>query len=409
MTPHRRRSRTRRPGAAVLAAVALPLSGCGTIPFYRPGEGSRDAPVVGLGAPAPYLRGRGAAPVPARPGAPSPYRDRRPSGEAGAPAVYAGAGPGMLAPAARALPPRLYVPGARGGVGVADPRAGRAAGRAAGRIGLDASRVVASPDPRRLWTVGDRALVPFAARTGRPGAPVPVTAPTGLLFTPDGRDALVTAARPDRIEVRDPRTMRRRASFRLPCAAAHADFSFGGTALLASCPDAGRLVRVDPYRRAVTGTLRLPAGSRPGDLRLSPDAAAFYVADAARGGVWLVGARRLARLGFVRTGAGARGLAVGRDARRLFVAGAGTVSAVAFDTRRVVARWHVPGGGTPLVGGVSADGAALWLADRAGGLVYAVSTRTGRVLSTIRVAGRPAGLCLHPQPGRALGGTGLYR
>lgn len=120
-------------------------------------------------------------------------------------------------------------------------------------------------------------------------------------------------------------------------------------------------------------------------------------------------ARRFALVGFVRTGHGARGLAISRDAHRLFVVGGGAVTTVEFGSRRVTARWALPGGGSPAPGGVSSDGTALWLADPAG-LVYAVSTRTGRVVQSVRVGGRPAGLCVHPQPGRySLGGTGLYR
>lgn len=195
----------------------------------------------------------------------------------------------------------------------------------------------------------------------------------------------------------------------LPCDAGHADFVPDGSALVASCPAAGGLVRVDLAGRRVTGVLRLPAGARPGDLRLSPDGAVFHVADPVRGGVWLVDARRFAALGFVQAVPGARGLAISRDARRLFVVGDGVLAAVDFATRRVASRWPLPGGGSPAPGGVSADGTALWLADPAG-LVYAVSTRTGRVVRRVWVGGRPSGLRVHPQPGRySLGGTGLYR
>jgi DNA-binding beta-propeller fold protein YncE len=314
----------------------------------------------------------------------------------------------MIAPNARGVPPRIYVANGRA-IDVVDPGTARIAGRF--RTGASASRVVPSWDLRRLWAI-DRAhglLVPVGPRSGRRGRPVKVTGAAGLYFTPDGRDALVPARRPRRVDVRDPRTMRLRESVPMPCSAGHADFSAGGASLVATCTAAGTLARIDLADRRVTGTIRLPDGARPGDLRLSPDGAVFYVADAAKGGVWLIDARMFALRGFVPTSPGARGLAISRNARRLFVVGGGRLTAVDFRTRRAVSGWPLPGGGSPVPGGVSSDGTALWLADRAG-LVYAVSTRTGRVMKKLWVGGRPTALCVHPQPGRySLGGTGLYR
>ncbi|TDD79153.1 YncE family protein [Actinomadura darangshiensis] len=392
------------PLAAVLALTGV-LAGCESpVPFYRPGEGSPDAPVVGLGGPAPYLRARPDEPGRDDPSAPGGDVPVAPAGGR----VYAATGPGMIAPNARGMPARLYVANGRF-IDVLDPAAPRVTGRF--HPGTTASRVVSSWDLRRLWAT-DRVhgrLVPVGPRSGRRGHAVRIASPTALYFTPDGQDALVLARHPSRIDVRDPRTMAPRASLPMPCAAEHADFSLGGTALVATCTAAGALTRVDLATRRVSGTIRLPKRARPGDLRLSPDGTVFYVADARTGGVWLVDARRFALLGFVKTGPGARGLAISRDAQRLFVVGGGTVTAVAFRARRVASRWPLPGGGSPVPGGVSSDGTALWLADPAG-LVYAVSTRTGRVLRKIRVGGHPTALCVHPQPGRySLGGTGLYR
>lgn len=382
MAPHRRRSRA----AATTLTAVLALAGCESpVPFYRPGEGSPDDPVVGLSGPAPY--------VPAR----------RTGEGRGGPAASAAQDPGVLTsetsggpvgPRAPVLPARLYVPDGRG-VYVIEP--GRF--RVVGRIAVAASRVVPSWDLRRLWALVGGALVPLEGT--KPGVPVR-TAASGLYFTPDGRDALVLGRR--RLEVGDPQSMRLRASIPLPCAAEYADFSHDGAFLAASC--ARRLVRVDVIRRRVTGTLALPMGTRAGDLRLSPDGTVFYVADAIRGGVWLVDAARFTRVGFVRTGAGARWLAAGRAA--LFVVGAGSVSLVDFRTRRVTARWALPG--SPVLGGISGNGSRLWLADSASRLVYALSAQTGKVLGKVRVHGRPLTVCVPPQPGHiSVGGTGLYR
>ncbi|TDC64465.1 YncE family protein [Actinomadura sp. GC306] len=396
-----------RPWAVLTCAVVAGgvLAGCESpVPFHRPGEGSPDGPVLGLGGPAPYLS--------AQPDAEARRSGDRVPGEVPlVPAgghVYAATGPGMMAPHAREVPARLYVAHGRA-IDVIDAGTMRTVGRL--HTGAAASRVVPSWDLRRLWATDPArgTLVRFGPLGGVRGRPVQAGSPAALHFSPDGRHALVLAHRPSRVEVRDPRTMRRKGSVRLPCTPGYADFTPDGSALVATCGSAGALTRVDLTTGRVSATVRLPAGARPGDLRLSPDGTLFYVADPVRGGVWLVDAGRLAVRGFVRTAPGARGLAVGRDARRLFVVGGGTLTAVRFGTRRVASRWPLPGGGTPIPGGMSRDGSALWLADPRG-LVYAVSTRTGRVVRKVRVAGRPAGLAVHPQPGRfSLGGTGLYR
>ena len=88
---------------------------------------------------------------------------------------------------------------------------------------------------------------------------------------------------------------------------------------------------------------------------------------------------------------------------------AGTVSVVSFASRSVVATWSIPGG-SPDMGGVSADGRVLWLSGRYNGEVYAISTSDGHLLARIPVGSGPHGLCVWPQPGRfSLGHTGVMR
>jgi YVTN family beta-propeller protein len=88
---------------------------------------------------------------------------------------------------------------------------------------------------------------------------------------------------------------------------------------------------------------------------------------------------------------------------------AGTVSVISFKTRRVVATWQIPGG-SPDMGGVSASGHVLWLSGRYDDQVYAINTRTGKLLARIPVGAAPHGVCVFPQPGRfSLGHTGVYR
>lgn len=90
---------------------------------------------------------------------------------------------------------------------------------------------------------------------------------------------------------------------------------------------------------------------------------------------------------------------------------AGTLPLALHDTAavRIGSGAYLFGGG-PDMGGVSADGAVLWLSGRYNSSVYAISTRTGRLLAKIPVGARPHGLCVWPQPDRhSLGYTDNMR
>ena len=116
--------------------------------------------------------------------------------------------------------------------------------------------------------------------------------------------------------------------------------------------------------------------------------------------------------GFLPTGRGTHGLYPSRDARFLYATnrGEGSVSVIDFATQKVVHKWTIPGGGSPDMGGVSADGNVLWLSGRYHSEVYAIDTATGKLLARTKVGKEPHGLCVWPQPGRySLGHTGLMR
>ena len=87
------------------------------------------------------------------------------------------------------------------------------------------------------------------------------------------------------------------------------------------------------------------------------------------------------------TGKGAHGLYVSRDSKVLYVSnrGEGSVSVIDFASRKEAAKWRLPGGGSPDMGGVSADGKVLWLAGRYNSEVYAIDTSDGQLLARIKV------------------------
>lgn len=326
--------------------------------------------------------------------------------------VYAHDQPGMLSPAVRDFPARVYVPDSLSNdVIVLDQRTFRQVGRF--RVGRRPQHVVPSWDLRTLW-VNDNdsnGLVPIDPLTGKHGRPVPVTDPYNLYFTVDGRFAVVMAEKLNRIDFRDARTMRLVRSVTVPCRGPnHADFSARGDFFLTACEFSGDLIKVDVRRKKVVGMMRL--GGMPQDVKLSPDGRTFYVADMHSGGVWTVDAATFRKTGFIRTGKGAHGLYVSRDSRRLYVSnrGEGSISLISFATHRTIAKWHLPGGGSPDMGGVSADGKVLWLSGRYNSEVYAISTTNGRLIARRKVGRGPHGLCVYPQPGRySLGHTGVFR
>jgi DNA-binding beta-propeller fold protein YncE len=207
--------------------------------------------------------------------------------------------------------------------------------------------------------------------------------------------------------------MRLHNSLDVPCPGVdHLDFTANGRFLVASCEFGSRLVEVDVKRERVVGTLSLPAGAMPQDVKLSPDGRIFYVADMKAGGVWMVDANRFRRVGFIPTGAGAHGLYASRDSRSLYVSNRdeGSVSVISFKDRKVVAKWTLPVGSSPDMGGVSANGKVLWLSGRYDAEVYAINTQSGKLLARIPVGSGPHGLCVYPQPGRySLGHTGVFR
>jgi YVTN family beta-propeller protein len=330
--------------------------------------------------------------------------------------VWAADRAGALSPTVRGMRERVYVPNSKSDtVTVINPRTFRVLRTV--RVGHEPQHVVPSWDLKTLWVNNDlgNSLTPINPRTGRFGRPVRVDDPYNLYFTPDGRYAVVMASARRQLVFRDPHTMKVRGKVHVPCSGVnHADFTADGRFFLVSCEFSGELLKVDTAGMRVRKVWRLPgsAMAMPQDVKLATDGTVFYVADMMRNGIWVVDARRFKVIRFLHTGKGAHGLYVTRDSRRLLVTnrGEGSVSVLDLRSRKIVDTWHIRGGGSPDMGGISADGNVFWVAGRYNGAVYAISTRTGRLLHKIRVGAGPHGLCIYPQPGRySLGHTGVFR
>ena len=329
--------------------------------------------------------------------------------------VYAHDGANQIAPAARNAKELIYVPNSLSNtVDVIDPHTYKVVRHFA--VGGLPQHVVPAWDLKTLYVTNDtgNSLTKIDPVTGKPGATIPVDDPYNMYFTPDGQYAIVVAERLRRLDFRDAHTFRLHNSVSVPCVGVdHLDFSADESYLIASCEFSGQMVKVDLRNKRVVGTLTLPGGSgMPQDVKLSPDGKVFYVADMHAGGLWKIDGRRFKVTGFLPTGAGVHGLYPSRDAKYLYATnrGEGSISVISFRSRKVVAKWRIPGGGSPDMGGVSADGKVLWVSGRYSGVVYAISTRNGKLLARIPVGRGPHGLCVWPQPGRySLGHTGILR
>ena len=376
--------------------------------------------------------------VPGMPGVPDPSN------------LYSETSAGKLSPAVAADLPRVYVPNLQSNnVYVIDPETLKVVDKF--RVGLNPQHVVPSWDLRTLWVANNAentkvgSLTPVDPRTGKPGKPIRVDDPYNMYFSPDGTSAIVVAEAHRRLDFRDPKTMAMQYSLDVPrCDGInHADFSIDGRFAIFTCEFTGTVAKVDLVNRKVLGYLQLLKPGvptqivkgidgrdevicttwkgMPQDVRVSPDGKTFFVADMMSDGVHVVDGDSFRQTGFIPTGVGTHGLYPSRDGTKLYVAnrgsnkihgkphGKGSVSVIDFATRKVDVTWPIPGGGSPDMGNVSADGKHLWLSGRYDNVVYVIDTATGAVTS-IRVGKEPHGLTVWPQPGRySLGHTGNTR
>lgn len=369
--------------------------------------------------------------------------------------IYASTGANELAPEAKRAVPLIYVPNSRSGsVTVIDPHTYQVVRTfPTGKI---PQHVVPSYDLKTLWVANNSSntLTPIDPVTGKEGAAVKVDDPYNLYFTPDGKYAMVIAEALNRIDFRDPQTMQLVETLPVQCRGLdHVEFTADSRYAIATCEFSGQLVKIDLANRSVVGYLTLDpvawrdyvpqkiAGvfgrkryrttgfaalmrvpSMPQDIRSSADGSRFYVADMKKDGVFVVDPVKFERIDFIDTGVGAHGIFPSRDGKYLYVTnrgwnslnggkhGPGSISVVDPEGDSVVATWPVPGGGSPDMGNVTADGKELWVSGRYDDEVYVFDTKTGRLTHRIPVGHEPHGLAVWPEPGRySLGHTGNMR
>jgi YVTN family beta-propeller protein len=327
--------------------------------------------------------------------------------------VYAETAADKMAASNAGIKPLVYVPSNNSNdVTVIDPATYQVIDRYS--TGAVPQHVVPSWDMTTLYVNNNsgNSLTPIDPKTGKPGPNIAVDDPYNLYFTPDGKYALVMEERNNTIAVRDAKTFAEVNKVKTPCRGVnHADYSIDGSYLIASCEFSSQLIKFDVATLEVTAERTIP-GSVPQDVRVMSDGLTYLVADNAKAGVHVVDGERFEVIGFIPTGAGAHGIYPSRNAKAMYVSNrlAGSVSVIDQATRQVTFTFFIPGGGSPDMGSVSADGLVLWLAGRYHNVVYAIDVLDWKLLARIPVGSAPHGLTYFPQPGRySLGHTGNYR
>lgn len=343
--------------------------------------------------------------------------------------IYAYANTGMLSEAVRNALPRVYVPNSLDNtVSVIDPATYKVINTFP--AGKEPQHIVPAYDLSVLWVLNNsgNSFTPINPATGKPGANIPVLDPYNLYFTPDGKFAIVVSEGHHHLSFCDPHTMTVHDSVPVACSGVnHMDFTSDGRYAFATCEFSGQLLKLDVASHKIIAYLKLTPviqgrESMPQDIRLSPDASTLYVADMMMNGVYLIDPVTFTEKKFIATGKGAHGIYPSRDGNYFYVTnrgcdsrvchphGEGSIAVIDPIKERVIAAWPMPGGGSPDMGNVTADGKELWVSGRYDSEVYVFDTVAGVLTHRIPVGRGPHGLTVWPQPGRySLGHTGNMR
>ena len=343
--------------------------------------------------------------------------------------IYSANRPGNLSPVVKDMPERVYVPNhSSNTVSVIDPKTFKVI--KTWKTPKGAQHVVPSWDLKTLWVNDNEGnfLTPIDPAKVTIGKSIPVHDPYNLYFTPNGKYAVVMQERMKQIAFADPHTFKIKKTLKTKCAGVnHADWTADGNIFIASCEFSGTIIEVNTAEMKIINEQFIPdtyakhsasthdglpnLGPQPQDVKLSPDGKYFYIADMMSDGIWKMPAP-WGKLTYIKTGFGAHGLYVTRDAKRLIITNRddSSISILQFSNNLVIANWKISGNASPDMGGVSADGKTFWVSGRYDNAIYQISLEDGHLIKKIETDKGPHGLAVWPQPGRySLGHTGIMR
>lgn len=311
------------------------------------------------------------------------------------------------------IPPRVYVPNSMAGsVDVIDPLTYKVIDHF--RVGAIPHHIAPAWDMSALYVdnEGSSSLTVLDIHTGKPSGQVNIPFPYNLYFTPDGSKAIDVVERLNRLVFLDWRhDWKVLGSVGIPWYGAdHMDFSADGSYFMISTEYTGHVVKVDVSSMRIVGDVYV--GGLPIDVKLSPDGTYFYVTNQGSMGVSVIDPVALKVVKFIPTGRGAHGLQVSRDTKSLYVSNRleGSISVIDFASQSVIAKWHIPGGGSPDMLQLNPEGTQLWASGRYNATVYVFDTTSGTVIARIPVGSEDHGLTYFPNVGRySIGHNGVYR
>ncbi len=227
------------------------------------------------------------------------------------------------------------------GIGVLDVRAQKLTGKL--NAGSDPEEFALSKNGRQIYISNEdtKTASVISIASGRLEHIIPVgQEPEGVTTTPDGKQFYVTCEAGGDIYVIDTQSYSAVTHFKVNGRPRSVEFlSAAGIGFIPS-ESAGELNVIDTVHAAVLKTIKLPAGSRPMRVKLSPDEKRLYVSNGRAGTIAVFDSHSYELLDTIKVGARPWGIGISPDGKFLFSANgpSNDVSVVDLKTNKEVSR-----------------------------------------------------------------------
>ena len=227
------------------------------------------------------------------------------------------------------------------GIGVLDVRAQKLTGKL--NAGSDPEEFALSKNGRRIYISNEdtKSASVINIASGKLEHIIPVgQEPEGVTTTPDGKQFYVTCEAGGDIYVIDAQSYSAVTHFKVNGRPRSVEFlSAGGIGFIPS-ESAGELNVIDSVHAAVLKTIKLPPGSRPMRVKLSPDEKRLYVSNGRAGTISVFDSHSYELLDTIKVGARPWGIGISPDGKFLFSANgpSNDVSVVNLKSNKEVSR-----------------------------------------------------------------------